>query len=527
MSTHTESVSGSRPVGRFANSLSRMLRDPIVHLLTVLTVVSVAFLLWQQWKTQNEIVETIAIQDAKSYSEALTTFRSLYTSEVVNTAKANNIEVTHDYKNKTGAIPLPATLTKKLAESIGEQGSGVKARLYSAYPFPWRENVVVHEVFAKSAWDALSADPKKAYVKFEDVDGRKSLRYATADLMRKACINCHNSHAETPKNDWKVGDVRGVLEVTLPMDQIAAQQNETFQESLVIYIVLAGCGLALVVGILTRGKSRLHEVIDNVAESTQTLARSSAELIAVSRRMGSSAEETTTQAAVVSTAAEQVSASAQTAATGVENIGASIREIASNANEAANVANQAVQVTNTTRERIDKLGTSSAEIGEVIKVITSIAEQTNLLALNATIEAARAGEAGKGFAVVANAVKELSEETARATENISQKIEAIQHDTQGAVEAIGQINDIITKIHNYQNSIAAAVDQQSTTTKELSQNVAEAAKGNAEIATNIANVASAAEQTAEGAISTQKAAHESNHMATELTRLVERLKGVQ
>ena len=229
----------------------------------------------------------------------------------------------------------------------------------------------------------------------------------------------------------------------------------------------------------------------------------------------------------MSAAAEQVSRNSQTAASGVEDIGASIREIAASASEAATVANEAVSATSTTRETVDRLGASSAQIGEVIKVITSIAEQTHMLALNATIEAARAGEAGKGFAVVANAVKQLSEETSRATDDIARRIAAIQEDSTNAVREISKISDIIVRIHDFQNSIASAVEQQSMTTREISQNVGKVAEGSTEIARNIAAVATAANETAIGAASTQKAAHQANDMATDLKRLVERLQGTR
>src|SRR5579862_2192236 len=137
---------------------------------------------------------------------------------------------------------------------------------------------------------------------------------------------------------------------------------------------------------------------------------------------------------------------------------ASIKEIARNATEAARIASGAVKVARETNDTVNKLGESSVEIGKVIKVITSIAQQTNLLALNATIEAARAGEAGKGFAVVANEVKELAKQTAAATEEISQKIEAIQQDTGGAVRAITEIGAIIDQINGIQNTTASAVE---------------------------------------------------------------------
>jgi methyl-accepting chemotaxis protein len=270
--------------------------------------------------------------------------------------------------------------------------------------------------------------------------------------------------------------------------------------------------------------SNLRRNVARIAQTAQTLAGASQQLTAVSQQMAANAEETATQANVAAAAAEQVSHNVATVSTGTEEMGASIQEIAKSASEAARVATSAVKVAERTNATVAKLGESSAEIGNVIKVITSIAQQTNLLALNATIEAARAGEAGKGFAVVANEVKELAKQTAKATEDISRKIEAIQTDTKGAVEAIAQIGKIINQINDIQNTIATAVEEQTATTGEISRNVAEAARGSSEIAQNISGVAQAARGTTEGAGNTKASADDLSRLALDLQKLVSQFK---
>jgi methyl-accepting chemotaxis protein len=264
--------------------------------------------------------------------------------------------------------------------------------------------------------------------------------------------------------------------------------------------------------------------IQQITQSAAVLASASEELTATSQQMAGNAEETATQANVVSAAAEQVSKNVSVVATGAEQMQTSIREIAKSANEAAKIAKNAVKAADATNHTIGKLGESSIEIGKVIKVITSIAQQTNLLALNATIEAARAGEAGKGFAVVANEVKELAKETAKATEDIGQKIEAIQSDTKGAVQAIGEISTVINQVNDISNTIASAVEEQTVTTNEIGRNVAEAARGTGDIAKNISGVAQAAQNTTQGASDSQKASSSLAAMAAQLQSIVGKFK---
>ncbi|MFN3713488.1 MAG: methyl-accepting chemotaxis protein [Alcanivoracaceae bacterium] len=264
-------------------------------------------------------------------------------------------------------------------------------------------------------------------------------------------------------------------------------------------------------------KVRLEERIRSTVE---ILATSSEEMISTTGQLSSNADVTTTQANSAANTAEQINENVQAVSSGIEEMGASIREIAKNATDAARVADEAVRIAEGTNATISSLGASSSEIGKVIKVITGIAQQTNLLALNATIEAARAGDAGRGFAVVANEVKELAKETARATEDIGQKIDAIQQGVKGAVDGIGRISEVIHHISQVQGSIASAVEEQTITTNEMGRRVAEAADGTNEVAGNISGVADAANGTSAGVSSLRQAAGELARLAADLQSIL-------
>ncbi len=275
---------------------------------------------------------------------------------------------------------------------------------------------------------------------------------------------------------------------------------------------------------LEASMANMRAVLGAIGDSSTTLASATEQLSASAQDMARLADESSEQSRIVATAAGQVSTNVQTVSAGSEQMGASIREIAQNASEVSRVAGQAVTAADETTATVAKLGESSLEIAGVVKVITSIAEQTNLLALNATIEAARAGEAGKGFAVVANEVKELAQETAKATQDITARVEAIQADTQGAVRAIGEISSIIGLINDSQGTIAAAVEEQTATTTEMNRNVTEAAVSAGEIAANIDAVSTATTSTTRAMADAQAAIDEVARMATSLHGSVARFR---
>lgn len=259
--------------------LADSLRRHTVLILATLFVLAGAFLLWHQWRTQMRLVQRMALEEAKAYSQALREFRSLYTSEVVGRVHPQGIPVTHDYEDDPRAIPLPATMSIKLAERIGQSGSGTRARLYSPYPFPGRGSVgELPDEFAQQAWASLSENSAQPLARTEQVDGLLTLRYASADLMHASCVACHNTHPESPKRDWAEGDVRGILEVNLPIEPLAAYSWVGLRQSLSLFVVLgvvAVSGLTLVIGRLRRTSDELER---RVEERTEQLATANTQL---------------------------------------------------------------------------------------------------------------------------------------------------------------------------------------------------------------------------------------------------------
>jgi len=241
----------------------RLLHERTILVLLLLFCLGMGCMLWYVSHLQSNLIAAIALQDASLYAQALTEFRTLYTSEVVEIVRPQGVEVTHDYVTHDGAIPLPVTLTMLLGKRISAYEAGAQVRLYSPYPFPSRrEEGGLHDAFGQAAWDYLQRHPTTSFHRVEEVQGRPVLRYATADLMRPSCVDCHNTHPVSPKTDWQTGDVRGVLEVVFPLDTAVAQTRVGLRGSFALMAVMAGVGLSsltLAIGRLRRSSVDLDQ----------------------------------------------------------------------------------------------------------------------------------------------------------------------------------------------------------------------------------------------------------------------------
>jgi methyl-accepting chemotaxis protein len=269
-----------------------------------------------------------------------------------------------------------------------------------------------------------------------------------------------------------------------------------------------------------QAEARQADTARDIATSSAKMLSAAQTLTEVSSQMAAGATQTAAQAAKVAAGAQQMRGNVSSVASASEQLSATVREIAANASSSAKIAREAREMANGANKTVLALKDSSAAIGKVTKVISTIAQQTNLLALNATIEAARAGEAGKGFAVVANEVKELAKETARATEEISQQIEAMLGDTARSVEGIGNIVKVMEKIDGFASSIAASVEEQAATVKDIARNAGEVSIGVGNVVENISGVAAAAKEAEKNSSLTQISARGLQELAQWLGNLI-------
>ncbi|MBM7770671.1 methyl-accepting chemotaxis protein [Actinokineospora baliensis] len=300
---------------------------------------------------------------------------------------------------------------------------------------------------------------------------------------------------------WTIRTIRGpLLTMVRGLKAIAARDLTTRVE------LVRGDELGEMAEAINATASSMSAVLTSMGEGTATLLTAGADLDRVSGRLGTAAEETLARTNEVAESAGRVTSTITEIAAASAQIGSSVDSVARASSDAQSVSAQAVQAAEDTATGVQRLRAASREIDEIVRAITSIAEQTNLLALNATIEAARAGAAGKGFAVVASEVKDLAQETARATENVKAKISVIQTMTGEAVDSIDGIRSVITQINDGQQGIGTAVDEQTRTTQGIAASVGEVSQTTGQIRESLDGISSSAALTAEGAAATQRSA---------------------
>ena len=244
----------------------------------VILIISIGFVFWQHLENQKQTQQQIALLDAKNFSDSVGQFRNFYASQILPALKSKNIQITHDFKAIDGTLPLPATFAKEFGRHLSAQGSSYKVKLYSDMPFSWSEDGGVNDDFGKQAMAFVRENPEQPFWRIEKVRGATYLRYAVADPLKQSCVSCHNSYIGTPKTDWKVGDVRGILEVKRPISEIYNKMDVKPQDTFFKMLFLASLALFLVFFMMHRWKKSLAHAETLLSEKDKATELMNAEI---------------------------------------------------------------------------------------------------------------------------------------------------------------------------------------------------------------------------------------------------------
>ena len=475
------------------------------------------------WMVNSHNVETLGINKAKALADQVVTLRTFYTQEVVSRAKESGMSINYDWDTVPNTLPLPATFTNVLGKHIKKENPGTAIRLYSRYPFPHRKGTETYDQFENDALRALEQTPQKPFYRKEIINGRLSMRYAIADVMSSACVSCHNSHPETPKADWKVGDVRGVVEIITPIDQeYVGLLNGT--------MILLGC---VAVGLLVVAwfsifiiKKPIHEAVKVLSATSGQLADAAEQQEQAAISQSGSANETTATMEELGASSMRMAEQSEVASTGTQ--------------EAATLTEQGSGMIELAREGIDAmlekvekiadeiflLSEHTSQIENITRLVSDLANQTNLLALNAAIEAVRAGEHGKGFAVVAGEIRKLADQSKASAEKINVLLIDIQKTTKDTVKVTQEGTKTVQQVKVHAQgaidsfaSVRAAVDSAFQSARQITLNVKEQAKAVKPVIAAMSSLNSGAKATAEGI-------HETKEGVKKLKKIADTLQGM-
>lgn len=541
---------------------------------------TIVLALWIPQLVERNAVEN-GIQSAERIVKQFKVVRAYYTNNVVKKVLANSgMTASFNHKSEHDAIPLPATLVHDLSDELEHEGTAIK--LYSIFPFPNRSARTL-DSFGKAAWEALNTNPDDSYSKLEQQNGVASIRVAVADKMEsEVCVACHNSRADTPKNDWKLGDVRGVLEVNVPLDTILANGRQlsaaiTFCLFLLLGLILLvlyfvfRASIAKPMGALSQAlqniaegegdltqrldESRQDEVgavghsfnrfiekiqllVNELAEGFSKIKSATNQLDMVSSATHSGVSEQKNQLEQLSSAIAEMSASFAEVANSASSAASLVKDASATASKGSTIVNQSIDAIGTLNNDVAKsvevlktLQSDSQQIGSVLNVIRGIAEQTNLLALNAAIEAARAGEQGRGFAVVADEVRNLASKTQSSTEEIDKMIEQFHTGVDDAVnvannsqESTNHCVQLISEAGEALEHIDQAMEAIDDMNHQIASAVEQQAAVSSEISENVCLIDQNTENLVDGANTTNQSSDSVNTAVNELSRLISRFK---
>lgn len=442
---------------------------PIMGLFTLFLVMYISNTTYNQTVANN-------VESAKSTIDQYRLLRKYYTGNVVTKViKTGAIQASFEHRGKTDTIPLPATMIHELSELLAQESDGTQLKIYSAYPFPNRTNRKL-DTFAENALAAIADNPDDVYVETDLTPGKEHVRVAIADkLVAKACVDCHNDHPDTPKADWRLGDVRGVLEASVPISGPLAGNDSMIRVTIMICVT----AVLLFTWLLALGLDKFF--IRHLRVGSEQIKTVTTELDATANQLSSNSNTQSTAITELSATAEELVATARQIANNTQQVADSAKESSISAQSGGQAINEAQKGMVVTKEQVQliaqhmlELGNKSQQIGVVLDIINELSEQTNILSLNATIEAAGAGESGKRFAVVADEVRKLSERAVESTREIHSLITDIQQTanttimvTEDGTKAVDEAVRLFTDVSQALSEMLLLVDNTTQTSREI------------------------------------------------------------
>lgn len=494
----------------------------ILIIISAAAFVAVCVLFLIQVKHKNTEEAGLAIAQARATQ--ISNVRTYYTNAVVKKARETGIEVSYDFEDKKKSIPLPATLVKALGEEIAKHAPGTKIRLYSRYPFPYRKASEKYDQLELEALAKLEKDPQTPVWKFEPVNDRLSIRYFKADVMGPVCVECHNSNPDSPKKDWRVGDVRGAVEVIAPVDEV----DQRLQAGVVNLGFIVAAGAIAIVSVSHFAIKRpVRAAVTTVSATSAQIAATVEQQERTAMLQSSSVHETSTTMEELGASARQAADQAETAAMGAKKASGLSEDGARAVQQTLAGMMSLKEKVGAVAEQILRLSEQTSQIGNITKLVADIANQTNLLALNAAVEAARAGEHGKGFAVVAAEIRKLADQSKNAAERIHALVAEVQRTTDSTVMAtetgiktVEEGTHLAEKTADAFSGVVEAVHMAYESAQQISLNAKQQAVAIKQVVEVMGALTTGAKETAAGISQTKIGVQALNSAAQDLKNMV-------